>query len=255
MEEKTIAIRFDQVSKSYAGNRILKDFNLDIYREEFLTVIGSSGSGKTTFLKMINGLIVPTSGTIYVNGKDISKENQTWLRRSIGYVIQGIGLFPHLTVRKNIAYVPELSAHPDKKKIARTVESLVQMVGLDSEMLERYPSELSGGQRQRVGIARALAAKPTILLMDEPFGAVDEITRQMLQTELIRIHRELKVTIVFITHDIKEAFRLGTRILVMNKGQIEQLGTPGEIRHTPATPFISELIASSFSDLPAGRCS
>lgn len=249
MEEKTIAIRFSHVSKSYAENRILEDFNLDIYRKELLTIIGSSGSGKTTLLKMINGLIIPTSGTIYVNGKDISKENQTLLRRSIGYVIQGIGLFPHLTVRRNIAYVPELSSSWDKKEIARTVESLVQMVGLDSEMLNRYPSELSGGQRQRVGIARALAAKPTILLMDEPFGAVDEITRKMLQTELIRIHRELEVTIVFITHDIKEAFRLGTRILVMNKGQIDQLGIPDEIRNTPATPFVSELITSSFSDL------
>lgn len=241
MENKTI-IRFEHVSKSYGEHHILSDFCLDIDKGEFLTVIGSSGSGKTTMLKMINGLLSPTLGTIYVNGKDISKENQTLLRRNIGYVIQGIGLFPHMSVKKNIAYVPSLLNGHDKQRTARAVERLIKVVGLDEEMLERYPAELSGGQRQRVGIARALAANPEILLMDEPFGAVDEITRKMLQNEIARIHKELGVTIVFITHDIKEAMKLGDRVLVMDKGKIEQLGNPEEINEAPATAFVKELI-------------
>ncbi|WP_455496992.1 ABC transporter ATP-binding protein [Coprobacter sp.] len=240
--ENEVVIRFDHVSKLYRENCIIKNFCLEIKNGEFLTIIGSSGSGKTTILKMINGLLQPSSGTIYVNGKDISKENQTLLRRNIGYVIQGIGLFPHMTIRKNIAYVPELSNHRNKEKTKKAVERLIKVVGLDEQMLTRYPSELSGGQRQRVGIARALAAQPEILLMDEPFGAVDEITRKLLQNEISRIHNELKVTIVFITHDIKEALKLGTRILVMNKGEIEQSGTPDEIQNSPATEFVKELI-------------
>lgn len=241
MENKTI-IRFDHVSKSYGEHHILSDFCLDIDKGEFLTVIGSSGSGKTTMLKMINGLLSPTLGTIYVDGKDISKENQTLLRRNIGYVIQGIGLFPHMSVKKNIAYVPSLLNGHDKQRTARAVERLIKVVGLDEEMLERYPAELSGGQKQRVGIARALAANPEILLMDEPFGAVDEITRKLLQNEIARIHKELGVTIVFITHDIKEAMKLGDRVLVMDKGKIEQLGNPEEINEAPATAFVKELI-------------
>lgn len=235
-------IRFDHVSKSYGENLVLADFNFSINKGEFVTVIGSSGSGKTTMLKMINGLLAPTLGTIYVDGKDIARENQTLLRRNIGYVIQGIGLFPHMNVRKNIAYVPELLNRRDKKRTARAVERLIEVVGLEHEMLERYPAELSGGQRQRIGIARALAANPEILLMDEPFGAVDEITRKMLQNEIARIHQTLGVTIVFITHDIKEALKLGTRILVMNKGKVEQDGTPEEITLSPATAFVKELV-------------
>ena len=237
-----IAIRFEHVTKSYGEREILNDFNMEIRRGEFLTIIGSSGSGKTTVLKLINGLISPTFGIIYVDGKDISKEDQTLLRRNIGYVIQGIGLFPHMTVRKNIAYVPGLLNHRDKEKTRRAVERLIDVVGLEQEMLDRYPSELSGGQRQRVGIARALAANPDILLMDEPFGAVDEITRKMLQNEILRIHEQLGVTIVFITHDIKEALKLGTRVMVMNKGHVEQLDTPDNIRNHPATPFVQELV-------------
>lgn len=237
-----IAIRFEHVTKSYGEREILNDFNMEIRRGEFLTIIGSSGSGKTTVLKLINGLISPTFGIIYVDGKDISKEDQTLLRRNIGYVIQGIGLFPHMTVRKNIAYVPSLLNHRDKEKTRRAVERLIDVVGLEQEMLDRYPSELSGGQRQRVGIARALAANPDILLMDEPFGAVDEITRKMLQNEILRIHEQLGVTIVFITHDIKEALKLGTRVMVMNKGHVEQFDTPDNIRNHPATPFVQELV-------------
>ncbi len=240
--ENNITIRFEHVNKSYGEREILKDFNLEIRKGEFLTIIGSSGSGKTTVLKLINGLITPTSGTIYVEEKDISKENQTLLRRNIGYVIQGIGLFPHMTIRKNIAYVPSLLNHRNKERTRKAVERLIDVVGLDQEMLDRYPAELSGGQRQRVGIARALAANPDILLMDEPFGAVDEITRKMLQSEIIRIHEQLGVTIVFITHNIKEALKLGTRVMVMNKGHVEQLDTPGHIKNSPATSFVKELI-------------
>lgn len=240
--EDNVVIRFDHVSKAYGNHTIIKDFCLDIKKGEFLTVIGSSGSGKTTVLKMINGLLAPSTGTIYVEGKDISKEDQTLLRRNIGYVIQGIGLFPHMSVRKNIAYVPELLNHRNKEKTNRAVERLIKVVGLEEEMLNRYPSELSGGQRQRVGIARSLAANPDILLMDEPFGAVDEITRKLLQNEIARIHSELGVTIVFITHDIKEALKLGTRVLVMNNGEIEQEGTPQDIINNPATPYVKELV-------------
>lgn len=235
-------IRFEQVTKCYEDHLILEDFNLEIQKGEFLAVIGSSGSGKTTMMKMINGLLAPTAGVVYVNGKDISKENQTLLRRNIGYVIQGIGLFPHMTVRKNIAYVPSLLNHHDKERTRKAAERLIQVVGLEPDMLDRYPSELSGGQRQRVGIARALAANPDILLMDEPFGAVDEITRKMLQTEITRIHKELNVTIVFITHDIREALTLGTRVIIMRDGHIEQDDVPEEIRDHPKTEFVRQLV-------------
>lgn len=235
-------IRFEKVSKSYGEHVVLREFNLEIYKGEFITVIGSSGSGKTTFLKMINGLVFPTTGRIFINEKDISTVNLTSLRRHIGYVIQGIGLFPHLTVRKNIDFVPNLLGRHNKGYNRLTADRLIEIVGLAPEMLDRYPSELSGGQRQRIGIARALAANPEILLMDEPFGAVDEITRKMLQSEITRIHRELEVTIVFITHDIREALTLGSRVIVMKDGQIEQDGTPGEIRQSPRTDFVRELI-------------
>lgn len=237
-----VIIRFEHVFKSYGNHKILTDLNLDIHKGEFVTIIGSSGSGKTTLLKMINGLLAPNAGIVYIDGKDISKENQTLLRRNIGYVIQGIGLFPHMSIRKNISYVPELLNRRDKQRTVRAVERLIEVVGLERSMLDRYPSELSGGQRQRVGIARALAANPEILLMDEPFGAVDEITRKMLQNEIIRLHRALAVTIIFITHDIKEALKLGTRVLVMNKGNIEQDGTPEEIKTSPTTDFVKELV-------------
>ncbi len=241
---RTPLIHFDQVTKSYGEHTVLDNLSLDILSGEFITVIGSSGSGKTTLLKLINGLLSPTSGTIYIHGMDISKENQNVLRRKIGYVIQGIGLFPHMTVRKNIGYVPSLLKRENKEQTRQTVERLIRMVGLEEEMLNRYPAELSGGQRQRVGIARALAAKPEILLMDEPFGAVDEITRKLLQTEISRIHRELGDTIVFVTHDIREALALGNRVLIMKDGRIEQDASPGEIRNAPRTEFVKRLITS-----------
>lgn len=234
-------IHFEGVSKSYGNNGILNNFNLKINKGEFLTIIGSSGCGKTTVLKLINGLLTPDKGKIHVNGEDISKVDQIKLRRNIGYVIQGVGLFPHMNIRRNISYVPNLIKKEDKKNIALNAERLIKVVGLTEEMLERYPSELSGGQRQRVGLARALAASPDILLMDEPFGAVDEITRKLLQEEILRIYEELNVTVVFVTHDIKEALKLGTKVLVMDKGQIIQIGEPTEIQENPKTNFVKEL--------------
>lgn len=234
-------IRFENASKSYGEKKVLNNFSLDIPRGEFLTVIGSSGCGKTTMLKLINGLLLPDSGSVTVDGANTANTDLIALRRNIGYSIQGVGLFPHMNVRKNIAYVPSLLNGQDKERTKQAVERLMDVVGLDAELLERYPGELSGGQQQRVGIARALAASPHILLMDEPFGAVDEITRHMLQGEIARIHRELGVTIVFITHDIREALALGNRVLVMHEGNIEQLALPVEIENEPATEFVSEL--------------
>ncbi|MBU3134419.1 ABC transporter ATP-binding protein [Clostridium gasigenes] len=242
--EKQGVIKLEGVSKGYGNNLILNEFNLNINKGEFLTIIGSSGCGKTTVLKLINGLLTPDSGKVHVNGEDISVVNQIQLRRKIGYVIQGVGLFPHMNIRKNISYVPNLTKKDDKSKIAAKALKLIKVVGLSEDMLDRYPSELSGGQRQRVGLARALASTPDILLMDEPFGAVDEITRKLLQEEILRIYKELNVTIVFITHDIKEALKLGTRVLVMDKGQIIQVGAPNEIIENPKTDFVRELIGA-----------
>lgn len=243
MEEQSI-IKLEEVFKSYGNNKILNNFNLEIKKGEFLTIIGSSGCGKTTILKLINGLLTPDDGKIYVGGEDISKVNQIELRRSIGYVIQGVGLFPHMNVRKNISYVPNLTKRESKREIELKAEKLIKVVGLSEDMLKRYPSELSGGQRQRIGIARALAASPSILLMDEPFGAVDEITRKLLQEEILRIYKELNVTIIFITHDIKEALKLGTRVLVMDKGEVIQLDAPQEIIENPRTNFVRQLIGA-----------
>lgn len=236
-------IRFVDVTKAYDDEAILERFSIDIGKGEFLTIIGSSGCGKTTLLKMINGLLIPDTGTVCVQGQDISKTDLIALRRNIGYAIQGVGLFPHMTVRKNIAYVPSLLNRQNRQKTEAAVARLVKIVGLDQSLLDRYPSELSGGQQQRVGIARSLAAAPEILLMDEPFGAVDEITRRMLQDEILRIHRELGVTIVFITHDIREALKLGTRVAVMDHGGLVQIDTPENIRNHPATDFVKELVS------------
>lgn len=243
MNEQQPAIRFELVQKHYGEKHVLRDLSLDIQIGEFLMVIGTSGCGKTTLLKMINGLIVPDAGTIWVNGQNIQTVDIIGLRRNIGYAIQGSGLFPHLTVAQNIAYVPNLLNKRDKAKTAQAVEKWLDVVGLEKSLLEKYPDELSGGQQQRVGIARALAASPDILLMDEPFGAVDEITRRQLQEEISRIHRETGITIVFVTHDIQEALRLGTRILVMAQGEIQQLGTPSEILQRPANAYVAELFS------------
>ena len=239
-----VIIKFKNISKSYENNLILDNFNLEINRGEFLTIIGSSGCGKTTVLKLINGLLTPEAGNIYVEGKDIGEVDQIKLRRKIGYAIQGIGLFPHMSIEKNISYVLNLISKKDKVKIDKKVRELIKFVGMNEDVLKRYPSELSGGQRQRIGIARALAAEPHILLMDEPFGAVDEITRKMLQEEIIKIHKELGVTIIFVTHDIREALKLGTKVLVMDKGQIIQYDSPSKIQENPKSDFVKELIGA-----------
>lgn len=246
METQTCdqCIRLENVFKAYEGKEILSDFNLAIRKGEFLTVIGSSGCGKTTVLKLINGLIRPDSGRITINGRDLSDIDLIQLRRNIGYVIQEVGLFPHMTIARNISYVPDLIGKEPKEAIRARTRELIELVGLDPELLTRYPSELSGGQRQRVGLARALAASPDILLMDEPFGAVDEITRKQLQQEIKGIHQKLGVTIFFVTHDIREAMKLGTRVLIMDQGKIMQEGSPSQIRDHPKEGFVQELLES-----------
>lgn len=235
-------VRFERVSLSYGENQVLKDFSLEVPRGQCLTIIGSSGCGKTTMLKMINGLLTPDTGRILMDGQDISQTDLTRLRRGIGYAIQNVGLFPHMTVRQNIAYVPSLSKQWDKETERRQVAELLKTVGLEEAMAERYPSELSGGQKQRVGIARALAAKPSLMLMDEPFGAVDSITRKGLQKELKRLHKELGLTILFVTHDIREAMALGDRILIMEAGKILRLDTPEAVKADPGSEFVARLL-------------
>lgn len=227
-------IRFRGVGKKYNGTEVLKDLSFSIAKGELITVIGSSGCGKTTMLKLINGLLTPDSGKICINGKNIAETNQIELRRRIGYVIQNIGLFPHLSVEKNIEFIPGLLKY-DRKTAGRIARRLIQTVGLSTDMLNRYPSELSGGQKQRVGVARALAASPEILLMDEPFGALDEITRNKLQNELLKIRKDLNLTIVFITHDLNEAAKLGDRIFIMDKGTLVSICTPEELQKRQET--------------------
>ncbi|MEX1307803.1 MAG: ATP-binding cassette domain-containing protein, partial [Eubacteriales bacterium] len=231
-------IEFKNVTKSYdGGEAIIQDLNLSIPEGELVTILGPSGCGKTTLLKMVNKLIVPDSGSIFVNGVDIQDIDTIDLRRAIGYVIQQIGLLPHLTVKQNINYVLSLQKKGAEIKDARAVE-LINLVGLDASFLDRHPRQLSGGQKQRVGVARALAANPAIILMDEPFGAVDEIARTILQDELIKIHGELKKTILFVTHDIEEALKLGTKIILLNNAKIEQIGTREELIFHPKSEFV-----------------
>ena len=236
-------ISLKNITAAYGNKDVLMHFNLEIARGEFVMLIGTSGCGKTTALKLMNGLLRPKEGSVVVNGNDLSRTDLTALRRNLGYVVQETGLFPHLTIEKNISYVADLSRKKDSKAIQNRVTQLLQLVELPEEIRRRYPDELSGGQNQRVGIARALMNSPEILLMDEPFGAVDEITRRRLQEEIGKIHRQQGETIVFVTHDIDEALRLGTRIVVMDAGRIIQDGTPEEIREHPATDFVKKLMS------------
>ena len=235
-------IEFKDIAKRYDEKVIMEHFDLAVEEGEFLTVIGSSGCGKTTMLKMVNGLTRPETGRVMVKGENVEETDLIRLRRSIGYSIQGNVLFPHMTIEENISYVPNLWNRRDKEKTREAVSKWMKIVGLSDDMRDRFPSELSGGQQQRVGTARALAASPEILLMDEPFGAVDEITRGQLQKEIKGIHQKTGVTILFITHDIAEALYLGTKVLVLDHGEIQQYASPEEIRQHPANEFVEKLL-------------
>ncbi len=231
-------IEIRDISKSYNGtDEVITKLNLEIAQGEFVMLVGASGCGKTTLLKMINKLIEPSSGSIFVGGKDINDWNTILLRRGIGYVIQQIGLFPHMTIEKNINYVLTIQK-TDSITRQRRAKELIELVGLSEDYLMRYPRELSGGQNQRIGVARALAADPEIILMDEPFGSVDEISRRKLQDELKDIHKRLGKTIIFVTHDIQEALRLGTRVILMKDGKIEQDGSPQDLIFKPRTEYV-----------------
>jgi osmoprotectant transport system ATP-binding protein len=221
------AIEFRDVSYRVAGTQVLSGFNLQVEQGETLVLLGRSGSGKTTSLKLVNRLLSPTSGEIFVNGAPNGQADVIRLRRSIGYVIQDVGLFPHFTVERNIGLVPKIEGWPADRISAR-VQELLQKVGLAADIASRYPHQLSGGQRQRVGVARALAADPEILLMDEPFGALDPLTRDELQREFLSLQQRLHKTVVFVTHDLREALRLGSRIALMESGRLVTVLTPAE---------------------------
>jgi osmoprotectant transport system ATP-binding protein len=238
-------IEFKSVTKEFPdGTRAVEDFSLVIPSRKTTVFVGSSGCGKTTLLRMINRMVEPTGGDIEIDEDSILKKDAVKLRRSIGYVMQNSGLMPHFTVIDNVATVPVLSGVP-KKKAREQALALLDTVGLDRSLAKRYPSQLSGGQQQRVGVARGLAADPNILLMDEPFGAVDPIVRADLQQELIRLQRELGKTVVFVTHDIDEAFLLGDQVVILQKGaQIAQVGSPSEIIENPADDFVASFIGS-----------
>jgi osmoprotectant transport system ATP-binding protein len=238
-------IRLSHVSKSFDGglSYAVEDLSFQVDEGETLVLLGSSGCGKTTTLKMVNRLIQLTQGTIEVAGKDVMEQDPVALRRRIGYVFQGIGLFPHMTIEQNAGLVPSLLGWPAKKRRER-VQELLDLVGLPpADYAERFPDELSGGQQQRVGVVRALAADPVHLLMDEPFGALDALTRETLQQELLTLKKKLKKTIIFVTHDIFEALLMGDRIAILHGGNLEQIGTKKEILSTPATPFVRDLFA------------
>ena len=233
---------FDNVTKSFGNHTVISDLSLEIPRGQFTVLIGPSGCGKTTTLKMINRLIEPTRGTIYVDGQDITKVSPVDLRRQIGYVIQQIGLFPNMTIEQNIEVVPRLLKWPKEKRRERTME-LLEMVGMDpKQYMGRYPSELSGGQQQRIGVLRALAVSPPLILMDEPFGALDPITREALQDEIKKLQVNLGITVVFVTHDIDEAVKLADRIILMTDGKIVQAAPPETLLSNPANDYVKEFL-------------
>jgi osmoprotectant transport system ATP-binding protein len=238
------ALSIDKVNKKYAdGSHAVADVSFDVAEGETLCLLGTSGCGKTTLLKMINRLIEPTSGTIRVGGRDTREWDIIELRRSIGYVIQSIGLFPHMTIYDNVALVPRLKAWPEKE-VRERVHNLLAMVNLDpAQFSARYPGELSGGQQQRVGVIRALAADPGIILMDEPFGALDPITRTQIQDEFLQIRERLGKTIVIVTHDLAEAIKLADRIALIDRGSVVQLDTPAHLLEKPSSPFVKNFFA------------
>ena len=236
-------IHYEQIAKSYqAGVNAVSEFTLSIAEGELLAIIGPSGCGKTTVLKMLNRLVEPTSGRILLNGEDIRTLDPIALRRNMGYVIQQVGLFPHMNILENITVVPDILGWPLEKQRTRAYE-LLELIDMNpSEFARRYPYQLSGGQQQRIGVLRALAADPAVILMDEPFGAVDPLTRTKLQQELKTLQTRLHKTILLVTHDIDEAFRLADRVLLMQGGRIVQLGRAAELLDHPATPFVREYV-------------
>ncbi len=240
-EKQEVTVDFRAVGYEVGGTTILSDINLQVFKGEILILLGESGCGKTTTLRLINRLIEPTSGEVIVEGKSTLDWDAIKLRRKIGYVLQEAGLFPHFTIERNVALVPELE-HQEKEKTRARVAEMLELVGLNPAVFSaRYPHELSGGQRQRVGVARALAADPDLLLLDEPFGALDAITRTNLQKEFAKLVRELGKTAVFVTHDLHEAFVLGTRICLMDKGSIALVETPENFRNSDL-PLVREYL-------------
>ena len=239
------AVAFEHVIKEYqTGKRVVDDVCLDVPSGEFVVLLGPSGCGKTTLLKSVNRLVDPSSGVVRVDGADVHSVEPTALRRGIGYVIQQIGLFPHMTIAENVAVVPSLVGWP-RERIAARVEEMLELVGLPGTQFgARFPAALSGGQQQRVGLARAIAADPAIMLMDEPFGAIDAIERSRLQGELLALQRQLKKTVLFVTHDVDEALRLADRIVVMRAGKVVQYATPLEIVARPSDAFVAELVGA-----------
>lgn len=237
-------LHIENLRKVYRGGKVAVDnLTLDIKKGEFIAFIGTSGSGKTTALRMLNRMVEPTSGTISINGKEITKLNPVTLRRSIGYVIQQIGLMPHMTIRENITLVPRLLQW-SKEKRDETAKYLLSLVNLPEAYLDYYPSQLSGGQQQRIGVIRALAAEQDIILMDEPFGALDPITRDTLQDLIKELQKTLDKTIIFVTHDMDEAIKLADRIAIMHEGKLVQFDTPDNILASPANDFVKEFIGS-----------
>ena len=235
-------IQFENVSKSYKQHAVIENMNLEIRRGELVVLIGPSGCGKTTILKMINRLIRPTSGRILIDGVNIMEQDVIQLRRNMGYVIQQTGLFPHMTIEENIQVVPKLKKLPPEEIRQRTL-AMMDMIGMDpDEFLYRYPVQLSGGQQQRIGVARAFATDPDIILMDEPFSALDPITRSQIQDELAELQGQLHKTIVFVTHDMDEAVKIADRICILNQGKVLQYGTPEEVLKNPADGFVSSFV-------------
>ncbi|WP_045385081.1 choline ABC transporter ATP-binding protein OpuBA [Bacillus spizizenii] len=235
-------LTLENVSKTYKGSKkAVNNVNLKIAKGEFICFIGPSGCGKTTTMKMINRLIEPSAGKIFIDGENIMEQDPEELRRKIGYVIQQIGLFPHMTIQQNISLVPKLLKWPEQHRKERARE-LLKLVDMGPEYLDRYPHELSGGQQQRIGVLRALAAEPPLILMDEPFGALDPITRDSLQEEFKKLQKTLHKTIVFVTHDMDEAIKLADRIVILKAGEIVQVGTPDDILRNPADEFVEEFI-------------
>ncbi|WP_277165791.1 betaine/proline/choline family ABC transporter ATP-binding protein [Lactobacillus sp. ESL0785] len=243
MTEKIPMVEFRDVSKTYPKSKksAVKHISFKINQGEFCCLIGTSGSGKTTLMRMINRMNTVTTGTVFVAGKNVESFNPVNLRRHIGYVIQSNGLMPHMTIRENIILVPKLLKWP-KEKLASAAKKLIKMAELPESYLDRYPAELSGGQQQRIGVVRALAANQNLILMDEPFGALDPITRESLQNLVQHLQTKLGKTIVFVTHDMDEALKLATKIVVLHDGQLVQVGTPDEILHHPANDFVKTLI-------------